>query len=218
MGSVDAPTPNKHHREADREEYSVDADRELATAQEALAAAEASARASGAFLAEAETDARRRHSVVHADTLARLVDSGSAVERASTLAALALGPEDDRWAAAAVLLDDANDPLSFAALWLRSSASATLTWQVWKPGRNLFGRSNSFWQDCCKSRVRKTIGKPRTTTDVLTTVLRPELLLVRRVRAVLKYEVLEFDHVWLSWHLLGAAVCQYKCQRSSVRR
>jgi hypothetical protein len=110
MGSVDAPTPNKHHREADREEYSVDADRELATAQEALAAAEASARASGAFLAEAETDARRRHSVVHADTLARLVDSGSAVERASTLAALALGPEDDRWAAAAVLLDDANDP------------------------------------------------------------------------------------------------------------
>jgi hypothetical protein len=110
MGSVDAPTPNKHHREANGEEYHTGADRELGAAQEALAAAEASVRASAAFLADAETDARRRHSVVHADTLARLADANSAVERASTLAALALGPEDDRWAAASVLLDGANDP------------------------------------------------------------------------------------------------------------
>jgi hypothetical protein len=83
---------------------------ELELALEELAAAELRARSSAALLARAETEARRRYSSLHTVTLSRLRGVDAAVDRAAALTDLVLAHEDDRWAAAAVLLDEADDP------------------------------------------------------------------------------------------------------------
>jgi hypothetical protein len=81
---------------------------ELENALEELANAESHARSSAVLLAHAETESRRRFSALHTMTLGRLGEANAAVDRAAALADIALSSEDERWAAAAVLLDPAH--------------------------------------------------------------------------------------------------------------